>query len=239
VLFELSLERVARSPALRAGIAGLAVIAMLATPMPVSEGRWRRGVTDEWDYYRVENRYEARYKGEALARWFRDLPVRVAFVGGQAIIAYFSDVPVAIEAETGLTDSAIARQPLAQRGRPGHEKHASWRYLIETRRTHFMLQASHVLADTLEEYIPVVPVAFDHIKATALTWDPAVMDSLRARGAVIPDFRARLDQYLAAMSALPESTARSEAVKLRRFYFDVAGDARRDSMFRARLGAHP
>ena len=56
---------------------------------------------------------------ERLRAFFRGLPVRVAFIGGQAILVDASDVPVAIECETGLTDAFIAHQPLAMRGHGG------------------------------------------------------------------------------------------------------------------------
>lgn len=239
VLFELASERVfGARPIARFAIAALGAIAILASPVPVTGEHWRRGIADEWDFYRhVQDRGAVKRSAERLRAFFRGLPVRVAFIGGQAILVDASDAPVAIESETGLTDAFIAHQPLAMRGRPGHEKHAPWTYLIDRRRAHLLLQYDPAIAESLSAYIPVVRVDLGDLATLALTWDPPVMDELARRGARFESFPARLDDYLDRMPALPDSVVARDYAKFRRFYFAGVHDPGREAPFRRRLGS--
>ena len=93
-----------------------------------------------------------------------------------------------------------------------------------------------LLSDSLAPYIPLVPLKLDTLAVMAMTWDPPVMDALRARGAEVPDFLGTLDRFIAVMPALPDSNVRVAYEKTRRFYFDHAADSVREAAFRARLG---
>jgi hypothetical protein len=96
-----------------------------------------RGIADEYRYYTRDvgggmNRIEqGRMIGTALRRYLAGEPVRV-LLRGQAALAYYAEFAVAIEG-TGLTDRAIARMPIAARGRPGHEKEATLEQMRERR----------------------------------------------------------------------------------------------------------
>lgn len=236
ILFEVTLERLTmRRTGARAAVAVLALAGIVVSP-GIPQGQRIRGIGDEWEFYRAIDHSASKGVGQRLHGYFHDLPVRIAFTGTQAILVYYSEVSVAIESETGLTDSFIAHQTLPVRGRPGHEKHAPWSYLIESRRVHFILGTGKTLSDTLSAYIPFVPVIFGDYVATVLSWDPAVMDSLSRRGASFPDFVAALDEYVRTMPGFSDSTVNADYLKFRRFYFGHVNDPSRESAFLERLG---
>ena len=185
VLLELGLARLRLAAPVHAAAALGCVLAIALTPYPF-DGPWGpHGIANEPRVYTHEERAKARTLGLTMRRQFAGLPVRLAFSGMTAIEIYYSRVPVAIEAETGLTDSFIAHQPLRERGRVGHEKHAPARYLIETRRVHFFLSPTKEIRDTLDRYVPDVPARFGWLNARVLTWDPPVMEELERRGVEI------------------------------------------------------
>lgn len=185
LLLELGLDALALGATARRLAAGACVLAIAFTPYPFA-GPWGpHGIANEPLVYTPAERAKARALGLEMRRQFDGLPVRLAFSGMTAIEVYESRVPVAIEAETGLTDSFIAHQPLRVRGRVGHEKHAPPRYLIDTRRVHFFLSPTKEIRDTLAAYVPDVPARFGWLNAQVLTWDPPVMEELKRRGVEI------------------------------------------------------
>jgi len=188
VLLEAAVARVAAGrPAAQWIAAGAAAAAVTLTPHPVPGDRAVRGIVNEWAFYTRERAAQAREQGLTLRPFFAGLPVRVAFLGSEARLVYYARPAVAIESQTGLTDRFIAHQPLRERGRVGHEKVAPLEYLINTRGANFIF---HPLADRqwpLDRVIPRVEVDFAGVRGRVLSWDPALMDSLRARGAVVRD----------------------------------------------------
>jgi hypothetical protein len=240
VLLEIGIARTLRPAVLRVAVTAALIAGMAWTPLPMTGEQWKDGVADEWDYYQTRDRGGVRRSAERLHQLFDGLPIRAAFVGTQAIVAYYSDVPVAIESTAGLTDSFTAHQKLEKRGRPGHEKHAPWPYLIEGRKAHLILTSGRELSDTLVAYIPSIRVQLDGLVATALTWDTPIMEELARRGAVPEvDFIATLDQYIGLMPAQSDSAVRFDYGRLQRYYFDVVRDPAREAPFRARLGRAP
>lgn len=103
--------------------------------------------------------------------------VRVGFVGAQAAFLYYWYPLYGIEAETGLTDRALARTPLNERGKIGHEKQASFAYL-QSRRVHILLRPR-------PESFPAAPVVrMRGIPGdlTVIANDETVFNRLRASG---------------------------------------------------------
>lgn len=226
-------------PLARAAIAAALLAGMLLTPTEVDGGRRPRGIADERDaYVRVLAGWAQRAddNGAVLARMFDGLPVRVGFFGAQARLVYRSRVATAIECETGLTDATIARQELRERGRVGHEKHAKLSYLV-ARRVDFLLTrdwANEVLR--LDEQLPDVPIDLGRIGGRVITWDPAIMAALAARGVRVPDVPAQIDAYIAAMAGRSDAEVRRDWERFRRLYFDRTPDPARERPFRMRLG---
>jgi hypothetical protein len=229
----------ARRPVIRAALAAALAVAMVAMPSAVDRHRRPRGITDERDAYTVVLAgwaQRADDNGAVLATLFDGLPITVCFFGAQARLVYRSRVATAIECETGLTDAAIARQELRERGRVGHEKHAQLPYLL-ARRVDFVLTRDY--ANTvlrLDAALPDVPIALGKIQGRVITWDPAIMAALRARGVAVPDVPAQIDRAIAALPGRSDADVRRDWERYRRLYFDRVPDPAREAPFRARLG---
>jgi arabinofuranosyltransferase len=218
-----------------AAIAGMCA-AMASMPAPFHNNAPISGIVDEWQYYNTQRfREDPKIAGLALRQWFRDLPVRIAFLGSEAKMVYYSKVPIAVESEAGLTDAFIAHQPLLKRGRIGHEKHAPASYLITQKGVHFVFHpyAQDILK--LNRAIPVVAIRLGDLKGLILHWDPRVLTVLRQRGAVFDDFPAMLDLQSARLDSMPDELVRQRYAMAKRFYFDYTSDPEREHLFLERL----
>jgi hypothetical protein len=219
----------------------LVTLALLVlTPRPFVGIVGPAGVADEWLYYNTPPLpVEADNQGRTLRRFFSGLKVRVMFVGSQARLVYQSRPAVAIESITGLTDRFVARQPLpgGKRGRPGHEKHAPLSYVVGRRKAQLVFALHNPVVERLhlQGRIPVVPIRLGPVPGFVLHWDPALMATLRRRGAEVEDFPRRLDRYLAQMARLPDARVRADFAGFKLFYFDHVDDPRRRRAFTTRL----
>ncbi len=83
------------------------------------------GISEEHAVYTRARRTRLRWVAEQLGPALRQAGPVVAFYGSQAALVYYWKLERAIEAETGLTDYALARRSLSERGRIGHEKRAT------------------------------------------------------------------------------------------------------------------
>ncbi len=143
-------------------------------------------IVDEHQLYTEGHLQRARIEGERLKKYFEGYGVRVAFMGTMARLVYYSDIPYAIEATTGLTDAYIAHLPLAERGRPGHEKTAPWEYLVK-RKVNFLFRDFHQPDTTANNYIN-----FGGFPAQIVTYDDTLMQHL----ATFPEIKfVRLHEY--------------------------------------------
>ncbi len=141
------------------------------------------------------------------------------------LAGYDSDLPMVDE--LGLTDRTVAHQPLARRGRPGHEKIASVAYL---RSRGVRLSYEPLFPD------PYADMTVAHVRRQPFylaTWDPEMVGVLRSvPGATVPDMPGMIDAYIARPARVPE-IARKDLEFFDEFYFAV----NRDSERRARLTA--
>jgi hypothetical protein len=241
VLLELGITRVAPARTqLQWLLAGLASAGLLLTPYPLPRDARGgvRGIVFEPDYYPRERTERLKSEGLTLRPFFEGLPVSMAFYGAEARVVYYARPQTAIECATGLTDRQIARQPLKERGRIGHEKLASTDYVLSVRRTRFTFTPAADILFRLNREIPHVPIEMDGVQGLVLTWDPALMDSLRSRGAHFPDFPSALDAVLADPGRLKETRKQEwfSYDKLNRFYFAQTNDPRLESLLQQRLG---
>ena len=220
----------AARPAYRWATAAALAAGVALTPSLLAQGERVRGITDERLHYRPERVAHARRDGLVLRRYFQGLPVRIAFGGAQAALAYYARPPVAIEGATGLTDRWIARQPLAARGRIGHEKVAPVSYLLQ-RSVHFSLYWTEAVDDRL----PMATIAFDSVDARMIHWDPALLAELGRRGARFTDVPAEMDREIAGLDHASDERARDLYRRFEAFYFDFVSDPARQRMFRERL----
>lgn len=190
-------------------------------------------IADEWQRYPLSSLDETKKTGAILRRAFDGLPVRVAFWGGQARLMYYAQPHHAIEAMTGLTDTAIARQPIDERGRPGHEKEARLDYLL-SRGVDFYFRP----------FAPPPPgapalnlIVFDSVAARIVSYRNEVMEALRLRPGVrftpMPEF---LDDYLGTLGTKNLRDVAADYAWLREFYFRHNEDPAREQPFREFLG---
>jgi hypothetical protein len=207
-----------------------AIAAFALTPYPFKGSGWQGGIVNEREFYRPEDVEAKRAEGATLRRYFDGLPVSIAFVGSQARLAYDAHPAVAIEAQTGLTDRWIARQPLAHRGRVGHEKVAPVSYLL-SRKVDFVIDHFATVTLDMKESLPMALIYFDRISGYMVHWDPPVLAELAKRGARFVDLPSALDERRAAYERLPADSLRMEYARLKRFYFDFVPDSVRAARF--------
>jgi len=210
------------------------------SPSPVAGHEFRYGVANEWAYYSPERVADLDHAAEVLAPFFEGLPVRVAFYGDEARVMYKARFAVAIESSAALTERDLAREPLDERGRPGHEKYPSAEYLIGERAAHITFSKVPQQLIRLNQYIPKVRVQFaDDVFGQLLHWDPELMVELHRRGARFDDFYGMLDGYMAQMSSIPPRERSHFFERLERFYFDHVDDPLREATLRGGLPESP
>jgi arabinofuranosyltransferase len=239
VLFDLGLLGLTRRRALYwAALAGIAA-AFVWTPSPIEGLKIVHGIADEPRHYSREAVERVDRDAQVLRRYFEGLDVTVGFTGSEARLVYRARIPRAIECETGLTDRAIARQPLERRGRPGHEKHARLDYLVDERGTDFVLNPHAFRIVGAAGRIPPVTLELDHVRLFLLRWNPELLAELARRGARVPDFPATLDRVIDELPGTDRDRVARMYAELRRFYFDHADDPSRGAAFERRLGLPP
>jgi hypothetical protein len=193
-------------------------------------------IADEWQRYPISSLAETKKSGAILRKYFDALPVQVAFWGGQARLMYYAEPYMAIETAAGLTDTFIAHESIAGRGRPGHEKSAPDDYLVR-RGVNFYFRP----------FSPPPPgapalnlIVFDSLVARIVVYDNAVMDSLRKFPGVyfrpMPEF---LDAYIAGMEEKRREDVAADYAWLRVYYFRHNLDAAREKAFTDYLGRDP
>ena len=221
----------AGKPLVELAVAAGLVAAVLFTPYPLRGTEAQAGIVNERELYKPEDVELRRASSAALRRYFAGLPVSIAFVGSQAELAYHARPAVAIEAQTGLTDRWIARQPLARRGRVGHEKVAPVSYLL-SRKVDFVIRHFPTVSLDLTHSIPLVPIYFDRVPAYMVHWDPPLLAELAKRGARFVDFPVELDARRSTYDSLSTDSLRKEYARLKAFYFDFVPDSTREARFR-------
>ncbi|MFL5321879.1 MAG: hypothetical protein ACJ790_19615 [Myxococcaceae bacterium] len=189
--------------------AAAVAIAFAVVPMPVIgpfEKKWN--VAEEDSFYRikawkplqVDSRYF--YEAAALTHSFtqRGLMPRYA-VGCIGMIGYYSGLPI-IDTY-GLTSRRIAHEPIAVRGRPGHEKRATLEDL---------LAENAALAEEDQWHEPDWRVVVDGLEHFLVRWDDALMNQLRAiPGAQVPTVQRLVEQALSSAD-FEERRARLESL---------------------------
>ncbi len=218
-------------------VAVVVVASIAATPVPVDGETWRYGIANEPRYYSKEKIDYVDHAADVLRRYFEGLPARVVFYGTEARLAYKARFAVAIEGETALTEPSVAREPIHERGRPGHEKPPSARYLILERRADLTFSKGPQEIIDLYRHIPDVRARFaDDVYGQILRWNPELLGALAKRGATIPDFPKLLDSYIRGMQGMSDEAVASDYRRFRLFYFDQVRDPARQAAFERRLG---
>jgi hypothetical protein len=230
-----ALTALGRRPAAYA-VVGVVLVAGLVLPNTPIPGRESvHGIRNERAFYADAVLVTLDRRAEVFSRYFKGLPVRLAFLGSEARVMYKARIPYAVECETGLTDRFIARQSLPTRRRVGHEKHAPVPYLIDELGINFTFHPKAEQTLPFDEYIPRGIIALDDVRGRILHWDAELLGVLRARGARFHDFTAFLDGYIANMDARAHEDIAVDYAAFSRFYFDHVDDMERRQRFERRL----
>lgn len=155
--------------------------------------------------------------GRMLGRELRDRGIRVRLATkGIGMIGWYSRQPVVDL--VGLTDRRIARQPVVERTRPGHEKSPPRGYLVR-RRVHFVRAGANP-----KEYDDLARIDFG--RGTGERWSIVVYDrEVMARirdevpGIRFTDFEAWLDDYVSRLPGTPPEQVARDLAWFRRYYF--------------------
>ncbi|HSH00640.1 MAG TPA: hypothetical protein VLB27_11340, partial [candidate division Zixibacteria bacterium] len=152
----------------------------------------------------------------------------LAFYGGGAVLAYYANPRVALEAETGLTDTALAHRIISERGRPGHEKPATADDLT-ARGIHLIFQQEQRfgLPDVKRRKLILGGVPF-----LIHTYENTVMEILRE----MPDvefvyFPTFLDSYIINLERIPTEELAQEYERFSSYYFQHNNDPEREAHF--------
>ena len=236
VLTDLGWQRLLRRrPLAVAGATAALALGVLVTPDPITGTAVRDGITNEWALYTPQFSGSVRNTGETIRPYLDGLPARMAFLGAEARAIYYSKVAAAIECVTGLTDSAIAHQPLPHRERVGHEKRASADYILGRSGANLVMSPTEFKALGLQSRIVPWPVVMGDHAAIILRWEPELVAGLLARGARMSDLPAALDRYLASIDSQSDSAVAQTYREMKLLYLDPAGDRAREAVFLRRL----
>ena len=239
---ESALLRFVAAPRARIAAGLLLALSVLFRPNVFAKEAIPFGISDEVVRHPDPQHRKARRVGERMREILQGTGVAVAFYGGFAKHAFFSEIDPAIEASTGLTDEYIAHQPLAKRGRMGHEKRAPLDYLarrnvrIAFRGPPGSGNAQEVLGSTAGFPPEILRLKLGDYAATIVSYENDLMARLkRFDDVAFIDFPQYLDQYLRRIDDIPTEQVMSDYAFLRRFYFDVNDDREREAKIHARL----
>jgi hypothetical protein len=128
-------------------------------------------------------------------------------------MAYFGRFPYVFE-RYGLTDRALARQPVGERGRPGHERGLLRRDMID-RRVHFFIRGK------AEDYTGALDEAvLGELLASIVRYDRALMDSIQGRPAVrFVDYPVYLDSLVQHATQMTPAERRNAWAFADGYYF--------------------
>lgn len=213
-------------------IVGGTLVARIPRAWIFRERNLVHGITDEPTWYTPDFVQALRHQGEVLQRIFDGTEARIALPAARSMVAYFGRLPYAVEG-TGLTDASIARQPIAERGRPGHERGVTDDYLHEHRVPLVLLWSEHRAA----ALSPVERLRCEDVWLRMVYYDRTLMERLAERpGVSFVDFPAYLDRYLDAADEYPAERLRRDFAVFDRFYFRHNDDPARRSRFATLVG---
>lgn len=229
-------------PAARAVVTLAVVTLTVAQPRVIQEWEAHHGVNDEWNYYMSPRDYLgdrskaelAREQGESL-RALSDVPCVALMGASQARAYYVSGIATVIDFY-GLTDRTIARTEVVD-GTLGHERRPNVEYL-EARKVDFAFSNAagyRTLADALfDGRIPPVHFRLGAAKGRLLRWHAPTVAAMRRAGAIIDDYPAQLDAWIADGAPPPGQSWTQVLDQAERFYFRHTDDPRRHALLRDR-----
>jgi len=201
-------------------VAGCTVITLVAVGVVRKHAVFRGhntvdGIVDEPQFYPKERLREIQELSRPLHECLRGTEAAVLVQGGQASLAYYARFPIAIERH-GLTDETIAHSKVSVRGRPGHEKFATWEYLIRRR---VLLRVNYLPVRNVPRY---TLFALPGVSGEIVFYDRPFMERFKqCAGARFLDFPVWLaNEYIPTLGRLSQRRQIVDWNDFQRFYFD-------------------
>ncbi len=234
VIAEVGVRSARGRPVIAALLAAPLVLACLPTPLHRSE-RTRWHLTDERTFWRVDALHPMTLHGataqraEVLRKYFPDAGPRLAYaayeIGYVAWRTRFRIVDM-----HGLIDRELARAPLTDRGRPGHEREAS--------AAHVLARGAVLAGKPLygEPYAQLAALILDGVYYHLAHYREELLAGLRGRpGASFTEMPRYLDDYAARAAQVPADRFAADLAFFDAYYFSVNPDpARRAALLAAR-----
>jgi len=176
------------------GILSVGVVLARVPHGQLLPGRERvHGIVNEYNYYPEDYLNVLRHQGSVLGRALQGTAAGVGLLSGQDGMAYFGNLLYALEPH-GLTDRELARKPITERGRPGHERTASLEDLL-LRRVQFRMRYGFTVGLQMENQI-----RFDDLYGEIVYYDRDIMQQLQGRpGINFLDYPEFLRQQLSRL----------------------------------------
>ena len=222
---------------LAAAAIGVLLASAWAPPLfPGKQRHWH--VVDEnriWPVSRVWPEVEVDRPHWRIGRFLRD-EVRgaglepVIGTGSIGMVGYYSGLEL-VDCR-GLTDAVVARRPVGDRSKPGHEKKATRRYLQE-RGVHLLRSKSGQQHFHPERFRELTRFSMKKAAGTGEPWQIAryereLMSRLAdVHGVEFVDFDRWLDRYVADLEHKDPSEVAADLPWLRSYWFDHNADADR------------
>ncbi len=218
LLCEAAVQRIPRA-SLR-WVAGLAVVALVAVGVVRKHAvfhhqRTVEGIVDEPQFYPKARLREIQELSRPLRDCLQGTQAAILVAGGQASLAYYARFPIAIERH-GLTDETIAHSKIAVRGRPGHEKFATWEYLVQRR---VALRVNYLPVRNVPLY---TMFELPGVSGEIVVYDRSFMEHFKhCAGANFIDFPVWLaNDYIPNVARLSQRRQIVDWNDFQRFYFD-------------------
>ncbi|MCX6295335.1 MAG: hypothetical protein NTX97_04575 [Bacteroidetes bacterium] len=191
-----------------------------------------RDVADEqWvytTYLPIENEMKL---GKALHKTFEGIDANLLVRGGQGCMAYFANFNYEQEYH-GLTDTLIAHSKITQRGRIGHEKHATNEYL-QNKGIQFLFNRSPITKDQYK--YAQLEVGNFKIRTEIITYNNKIIEQLKQRlgdGFKFTDFQLFLDDYIQnKLLAVSKAELQKDYNDYYLYYFKHNDDKVRENKF--------
>ncbi len=173
--------------------------------------------------------------GSEMNQQLKGIKYKAVIFGAQARFAYYAGFDYCQE-YFGLTDPYIAHTEIKERGRIGHEKHATIEYL-ESKKIHFAFNAGPLKEDSYrsaEMQFPAGPINLEII-----TYDSKLVTAITqrlGRNFKYVDFPTYLDTYIAtSLPTMNYSKLDEDYTKFVAYYFKNNNDKKRQEIFINRL----
>ncbi len=191
------------------------------------------GIADEqYVYLHLVNAEHETKMGRELNECLKGIDYKAMVMGAQARFAYYADFSYCQE-YYGLTDTTIAHSVINERGRIGHEKHATIEYL-ENKGIHFVFNAGSLKED--EYRMATIQLPSRIINVEIITYDNEIINKLvtklgkKFHYVNFPDY---LDSYIS--SVLPTivlyNNLDNDYKKFYSYYFKNNKDKKREDVF--------